>query len=456
MKRGFPSVELLRQCVQKGSYDNKAPHVKHGEEYPLGPPKLSRLSHPRWVRINTLKTSLDEQLETTFSEYQRVDELETIIKASDLGSEPETVLYIDRNVPDLIALPSSVNVSSLPAYSNGSIIIQDKASCFPAYLLDHRASDGRCLDACAAPGNKTTHLVALLGLGESARRARVIYACERDQTRARTLEAMVSQAGAKDRVTMHGGQDFLNLNPTEQPWSTIKALLLDPSCSGSGIIGRDDIPYVAVPQKMEVLMAKTTSKEKRQEGYRPGVRPASESNTFVVYKDVTVQESLEEQRPLTQRSHDDPKLRSRLEALSAFQLKLLLHAFHFPSAQKITYSTCSVYAEENEHVVLKALSSSIARKQGWRILRRGEQVPGLRKWKIRGDIDACRESGLGSTFGNEALETIADACIRSRPGTKEGTQGFFVAGLFRGEDKLGGSSDAATSASEDEEWEGFA
>jgi putative methyltransferase len=51
------------------------------------------------------------------------------------------------------------------AYQSGKIILQDKASCFPATVLaqDIHEPHGDFIDATAAPGNKTTHLSALLG-----------------------------------------------------------------------------------------------------------------------------------------------------------------------------------------------------------------------------------------------------------------------------------------------------
>jgi putative methyltransferase len=49
-------------------------------------------------------------------------------------------------------------------YQAGKIILQDKASCFPASVLaqDIRQDCGAVIDATAAPGNKTSHLSALM------------------------------------------------------------------------------------------------------------------------------------------------------------------------------------------------------------------------------------------------------------------------------------------------------
>lgn len=49
-------------------------------------------------------------------------------------------------------------------YKTGKIILQDKASCFPAIVLAPPSSEHTVvIDATAAPGNKTSHLSALMG-----------------------------------------------------------------------------------------------------------------------------------------------------------------------------------------------------------------------------------------------------------------------------------------------------
>ena len=48
-------------------------------------------------------------------------------------------------------------------YKTGKIILQDKASCFPAIVLAPPSSERAVvIDATAAPGNKTSHLSALM------------------------------------------------------------------------------------------------------------------------------------------------------------------------------------------------------------------------------------------------------------------------------------------------------
>ncbi|KAI5180122.1 25S rRNA (cytosine2278-C5)-methyltransferase [Nematocida sp. AWRm80] len=55
---------------------------------------------------------------------------------------------------------------------------------------------------------------------------------------------------------------------------------------------------------------------------------------------------------------DEEKDQERLINLTAFQLKILNRALSFPKAEKVVYSTCSIYEEENESVVYQALKAN--------------------------------------------------------------------------------------------------
>jgi putative methyltransferase len=76
--------------------------------------------------------------------------------------------------------------------------------------------------------------------------------------------------------------------------------------------------------------------------------------------------------------------------------------------------------QENERVVMRALESDIAKRRGWRVLLRKDQVSGMREWPVRGLPEAC-----------EGDEEIAEACIRSYKDDGQGVMGFFVAGFVR-------------------------
>ena len=68
-------------------------------------------------------------------------------------------VYLDPHVPHLLVLPPKTVLPDLVA--QGNVVLQDKSSCFSALCLASNLM-GDCLDACAAPGNKTSHLCMLL------------------------------------------------------------------------------------------------------------------------------------------------------------------------------------------------------------------------------------------------------------------------------------------------------
>ncbi|MCJ1475493.1 hypothetical protein MMC13_004156 [Lambiella insularis] len=417
LRRGLATVDAVRKHLDaEASLRPEKLAAFSVDDRPIGDgPK--QWPHPRWVRINTLKTSLAEQLATTFAQYQIAASLSDMYTYS---SAQDRILHLDEHIPDLLALPPIAEISNSSAYKEGLLILQDKASCFPAYLLNLSATDGDTVDACAAPGNKSTHLAALVHKNGSQAHLSRIWACERDKTRAAVLQKMVSLAGAQQLITVKSGQDFLRVDPGKEPWSNAEALLLDPSCSGSGIIGRDSALSVTLPSKEAISRQDHASKKRKRKPTRD-LRPAEA-------------DALEES-PL-QQSQEPYVLKARLQSLAAFQTKLLLHAFHFPKARKVTYSTCSIYAEENETVVLAALTSEVAKDNGWRILKRDKQVDGMKRWNVRGHVDAC---------GGDV--NLAEACIRCNKGTREGTQGFFVAAFVKDTE--------AVATIDDGQWEGF-
>jgi 16S rRNA (cytosine967-C5)-methyltransferase len=119
-------------------------------------------------------------------------------------------------------------VSRLPGFAEGDVSVQDAAAQQAAELLLARPlpAGARVLDACAAPGGKTAHLLELADLDllaidrDAARLVRV------DETLARLgLHATTRAADAADPASWWDGRRF-------------DAILLDAPCSASGIVRR--------------------------------------------------------------------------------------------------------------------------------------------------------------------------------------------------------------------------
>jgi putative methyltransferase len=413
------TLDAFREAVSNG-----------GLEAEDGAPKAR---HPRWVRVNTIKTTLDQQLATTFAGFKKVDDIADVRMARGTAK----LYYEDPNIPNLLALPSKMNLSRSAAYTKGELIFQDKASCFPAYLLDLSPDDGDVIDGCAAPGNKTTHLAAMVAERGHAQK---VVAFERDKVRSSILHKMVKLAGADKIVTVKGSSDFLATTPDTNDFASVGAIVLDPSCSGAGIVGRDDAVKMHLPEAPvgTAVVSKAEKGIKRKRGEEAKVH---ESSTLTVDLDDTDAE----ETPV------DGKLSERLATLSRFQLHILTHAMRFKNARKITYSTCSIHFEENEGVVLQALASSLAKKRGWKILERKSQVDGLRMWGRRG---VWEEGKLTVELDQSEREDILDSCIRCDKDTSEGTMGFFVAAFVRG-DPQEPTATVANAHVGDDEWNGF-
>ena len=135
-----------------------------------------------------------------------------------------------------VVLTRSVAVTELPGYAEGHFSVQDAGAQLAAPLLLEGLPDRpglRLLDACAAPGGKTAHLLEradaqVLALDVDAGR------CERiHQNLSRLgLEARVQVADAADTGAWWDGQRF-------------DGILLDAPCTASGIVRRHpDVPWL--------------------------------------------------------------------------------------------------------------------------------------------------------------------------------------------------------------------
>lgn len=261
----------------------------------------------RWFRANTIKTTKENVLE----ELSHLDQVDTI-KDIELGQ-----IYHDEYIPNLFGVHPKEKITYTKLYEKGHIIIQDRASCFPAHIL-HPGENDHVIDSCAAPGNKTTHLASYVQGANGS-----INAFERDVRRSKILDKMVTTAGASDIVKINVG-DFTGANPLD--FEDITGLVVDPSCSGSGIFGR----------------------------------------------------AHEEENPESAYNEE------RLQKLSSFQFSIVKHALGFPNAKKVVYSTCSIHAQENERVVIDLLNDAQVKAAGWRVANRSRVIP---KWHRRGLVE---------------------------------------------------------------------
>ncbi|XP_027469358.1 28S rRNA (cytosine-C(5))-methyltransferase isoform X2 [Zalophus californianus] len=178
---------------------------------------------PRFVRVNTLKTSLDDAVDyfkrQGFSYQGRASSLE------DARALRGRCFLLDPLLPELLVFPAQTDLHDHPLYRAGHLILQDKASCLPAALLAPPPG-AHVIDACAAPGNKTSHLAALL------KNQGKIFAFDLDAGRLASMATLLARAGVS--CCELAEEDFLAVSPSDQRYRQVQYILLDPSCSGSG------------------------------------------------------------------------------------------------------------------------------------------------------------------------------------------------------------------------------
>ncbi|VDN95160.1 unnamed protein product [Brugia pahangi] len=246
------------------------------------------IQNPRYARVNTLKWSFDEALQALQDEGWNISTLESQEHndwyKTAVSSMLKDQVYIDCHVKELLLFPANTDLHQHWMVTSGYLLLQDKASCLPGLVLNPKA--GTCIfDICAAPGMKTTHLAALV------QNKGKIWAIDKASDRIKTLQVMIEKAGAINVSTCCG--DFLRTDVTNDKFNKVRYALLDPPCSGSGIVKR-----------MDQLID-------------------------------------EEERVNT----------NRLRSLSNLQAMLLKHAMGLPNLKRIVYSTCSIHEEENEQVI---------------------------------------------------------------------------------------------------------
>lgn len=321
----------------------------------------------RWIRVNPLKGDIEATVKELTKKFpHRVDHWSQLAPGS---------IYHDEFIPHLFGIDPQDKITSHELYKQGKIIIQDRASCFPAHILNPGEGDV-VIDACAAPGNKTTHLAAhILPANSGSKEIVRIHAFEKEPHRARVLQKMTTAAGCGSSLEIHVG-DFTKLAVPDK-FLDVTGALVDPSCSGSGIFGRKYVDSLNKAKQEEV-------EAEQEEGHIPG---------------------------------DD--LKDRLSKLSSFQFQVVKHAMSMPHCKKVVYSTCSVHAEENERVVIDLLLDKKVQQWGWQVAPRAEVVP---EWPRRGHVEEFEQ-----VFRDDKLKCrlLAEGCIRALP-RQDGGIGFFA------------------------------
>jgi 16S rRNA (cytosine967-C5)-methyltransferase len=177
---------------------------------------------PMWLRVNRSRQSAGDWLDENEIEGTRL-----------------------QGVDDAVRLDTPAPVDALPGFADGVVSVQDAAAQIAAPWL---LADGgrRVLDACAAPGGKTGHLLEILGEGAD------VTAIDLDPARLERVRDNLDRLGLS--ATLRTGDAT-----APDDWhegALYDRILLDAPCSATGVIRRHpDIKLLRRADDIERLAA---------------------------------------------------------------------------------------------------------------------------------------------------------------------------------------------------------
>ena len=194
---------------------------------------VARWNHPQWW-IDRLKADWPEHWQAILGAAQARPPLCLRVNAR----QATGAQYLERLEaaglagrllgPQAIVLDAPLPVERLPGFADGAISVQDAAAQRAAPLLVGAglAPGAHVLDACAAPGGKTAHLLELADLD--------VLALDADPQRLARVDATLARLRLPARTRAGDGRrpaDWWDGRPFD-------AILLDAPCSASGIVRR--------------------------------------------------------------------------------------------------------------------------------------------------------------------------------------------------------------------------
>ena len=212
--------------------------------------KQPHYSHPSWL-VKKIKNNHPDHFEQIFANnnlqapmgirvhptYQ-LDDYQASLSAIGIES------YQVDIAPQALVLEKAVSVFKLPDFEQGACYVQDCSAQLAAYLLNPK--DGELiLDACSAPGGKTTHL------SELAPKSNIV-ALDNDGERLKRVQQNIDRFSIKNITILQG-------NAQTQDWwdgKLFDKILLDAPCSATGVIRRHpDIKLLRKPKDITALVA---------------------------------------------------------------------------------------------------------------------------------------------------------------------------------------------------------
>lgn len=153
-----------------------------------------------------------------------------------------------------VTLSQPLPVTELPGFAAGEVSVQDAAAQFAAIMLALQPGQ-RVLDACAAPGGKTAHILEQADVA--------LTALDSDAQRLARVEENLARLGLRAKLLVGDAAD------PESWWDgrAFDRILLDAPCSGTGVIRRH--PDIKWLRRSEDVAALASTQQRLLEGLWP-------------------------------------------------------------------------------------------------------------------------------------------------------------------------------------------
>lgn len=189
-----------------------------------------RYSHPQWW-VDELKVQYGEQAAAILNTGNGHPPMTLRVNQRRGSTDDYLTKLIAEGIParliapDALQLEKPVSVDKLPGFFEGLVSVQDAGAQYAARLLDAR-SGMRVLDACAAPGGKTAHIleladVEMVALDKDEKRLQRVN----DNLQRLKLNATLLTGDAATPSTWWDGRAF-------------ERILADVPCSATGVVRR--------------------------------------------------------------------------------------------------------------------------------------------------------------------------------------------------------------------------
>lgn len=209
-------------------------------------------SHPKWL-VDLLAAAWPEHYRDILDNNNKPGPM-TLRVNSALHTREQYLSFLNQAgikatsgtlSPNAIYLEQACDVNALPGFFTGHCSVQDEAAQLAAYLLDPQPQE-TILDACAAPGGKTTHIL------EYQPDLRSLTAVDCDQTRCERIKENLERVDVNAEIVCSDLETFCTQAEPEH----FDRILLDVPCSATGVIRRHpDIKWLRKRSDIAALAA---------------------------------------------------------------------------------------------------------------------------------------------------------------------------------------------------------